>query len=412
MIPNWLKADCPKEHIGETKTLPNGKSFIRGNRFCIHINKVPQSSSNDILSFMTYDEAKALASRTPNAGLGIGLFGPLCGVDIDHCITNGQISPEAQEIIDFFKGAYIEKSPSGTGVHILFACADQHKYSKYYTKLSKKHLEDKGISGMEGLEFYQGMVDNRYFTLTEDTISSSENNYTVTKDKIKSFLDKYFIIPTPVTTLPAAPTSSNTKEDLAWARFGLKEIKDEKFIAAYKQPATGSGGTESEDDLALAKKAAFWTNNNPEAIRIVFESSPHYKTKDAKHLKKWARADYSNKYVIDNAVSTTSDIAKNYYTSYHYDESEDRIVKGGDDTMIAPKIGTRVSQKGETLATVETKTFKFESAMPQLKKGTTTGERTVQWISCYKKGSNDPSTFLERTDPAFEAVAGIVLEKF
>lgn len=80
--------------------------------------------------------------------------------------------------------------------------------------------------------------------------------------------------------------------------------------------------------------------------------------------------------------------------------------------MVAPQVTTRISQKGETLAVIDTKTFKFEAPMPQLKKNTTTNERTVKWVSSYKKGSEEPSSFLNRTDPAFELVAGIVLERF
>ena len=80
--------------------------------------------------------------------------------------------------------------------------------------------------------------------------------------------------------------------------------------------------------------------------------------------------------------------------------------------MLAPQITTRTSQKGETLAVINTKTFKFEAPMPKLKKNTTTNERTVKWVSVYKKGSSEPSALLNRTDPAFELAAGIVLEKF
>lgn len=80
--------------------------------------------------------------------------------------------------------------------------------------------------------------------------------------------------------------------------------------------------------------------------------------------------------------------------------------------MVVPEVTTRISQKGETLAVINTKTFKFEVPMPKLKKNTTTNERTVKWVSVYKKGSNEPTDFLDRTDPAFELAAGIVLERF
>ena len=390
-IPNWLVGD-DKYQI-----------------FCTHKNKVPTHNTHidDMSTFYTYSQAMRLMQ--PDEGLGIGLFGNLCGIDIDHAVNeDGSLSQTAKDIIDYFDGAYMEYSYSGKGIHILFFCTQQRKYQKYYTKMGVKQLTAKGIQDIEGLEFYQGRVDNRYLTLTGNIIPQrTKNNYSVTPQKITAFLDKYFIIPvqpkSPVTT-----TSSNTKEDLAWARFGLYTLKDEKFKEAFDKPATGYGGTESEDDLALACRAAFWTNNNPEAIRIVFEASPHYKTKDPDHLKKW-----SKKYSDDTISKALSDsIAKDYYALYEYNEETDKIVRKEEDSMVAPQVTTRISQKGETLAVIDTKTFKFEAPMPQLKKNTTTNERTVKWVSSYKKGSEEPSSFLNRTDPAFELVAGIVLERF
>lgn len=390
-IPNWLVGD-DKYQI-----------------FCTHKNKVPTHNTHidDMSTFYTYSQAMRLMQ--PDEGLGIGLFGNLCGIDIDHAVNeDGSLSQTAKDIIDYFDGAYMEYSYSGKGVHILFFCAQQRKYQKYYTKMGVKQLTAKGITDIEGLEFYQGRVDNRYLTLTGNIIPQrNKNNYSVTPQKITAFLDKYFIIPVQPKSHPTS-TSSNTKEDLAWARFGLYTLKDEKFKEAFDKPATGYGGTESEDDLTLACRAAFWTNNNPEAIRIVFEASPHYKTKDADHLKKW-----SKKYSDDTISKALSDsIAKEYYTLYEYNEETDKIVRKEEDSMVAPQVTTRISQKGETLAVIDTKTFKFEAPMPQLKKNTTTNERTVKWVSSYKKGSEEPSSFLNRTDPAFELVAGIVLERF
>ena len=377
--------------------------------FCTHKDKKPTHNThvNDKNSFYTYSQAMRLMQ--PDEGLGIGLFGNLCGIDIDHAVqADGTLSPTAKDIIDYFDGAYMEYSYSGKGVHILFICKDQKKYRKYYTKMTEVQLIKKGILDVGGLEFYQGQVDNRYLTLTGNIIPQrTKNNYTVPVQKLTAFLDKYFTVPVQ-SIQPIAPTSSNTKEDLAWARFGLYTLKNELFRKAFNKPATGYGGTESEDDLALACRAAFWTNNNPEAIRIVFEASPHYSTKDPDHLDKWSKK-YSDNTIMK---ALSSSIAKERYTLYEYDEVTDKIVRKEEEGMLAPQVTTRISQKGETLAVIDTKTFKFEAPMPQLKKNTTTNERTVKWVSSYKKGSEEPSSFLNRTDPAFELVAGIVLERF
>ena len=111
--------------------------------FCTHTDKVPNALPNKLETFQSFDEA--IASMKEGQGLGIGLWGALCGIDIDHCVTDGIISDEAQLIIDKFD-SYAELSMSGTGVHILFLVHpnDQLKDRKdnYYIKLGKKHCKE------------------------------------------------------------------------------------------------------------------------------------------------------------------------------------------------------------------------------------------------------------------------------
>jgi primase-polymerase (primpol)-like protein len=39
-------------------------------------------------------------------------------VDLDHCIVDGVLAPWAQRIVDRAPGCYVERSPSGDGLHI------------------------------------------------------------------------------------------------------------------------------------------------------------------------------------------------------------------------------------------------------------------------------------------------------
>lgn len=306
-IPLWLRQS--KE----------GKEY---NIYCTHKDKVPTRGTrvNDMNTYHTYSEALSLMNS--DEGLGIGLFGNLCGVDIDHCISDGVISPAAQEILDYFDGAYVEKSFSGTGIHLLFFCEDQHKYQKYYTKMNEKHLQAKGIIGIGGLELYQGKIDNRYLTLTGNKIDSKKpTNYSVSKKKITEFLDKYFQRPSAPVVTPVTFTSSDA-EDIAWFNWARRR-KPERLLALASKTPTGSGGTESEDDLIFMSELAFWCNKNPRIMRMAFESSYYYRHKDDKHIKKWARKDYSEG-VIAKAM-TTSNVAKVYY-AYNFAYNKDKNI--------------------------------------------------------------------------------------
>ncbi|MFJ4529043.1 DNA primase [Streptomyces nigrescens] len=75
----------------------------------------PASASDDS-TWTTYADA---AASTAGAGLGFVLNGDgvVC-VDIDHCITDGVLSTEAEAFIASLPETYIEISPSGDGLHI------------------------------------------------------------------------------------------------------------------------------------------------------------------------------------------------------------------------------------------------------------------------------------------------------
>ena len=67
--------------------------------------------------------AEALAAWHENPerydGLGVMIVPPLVGIDLDHVIsTEEELSPVALEILDTVD-TYTEKSPSGTGLHLL-----------------------------------------------------------------------------------------------------------------------------------------------------------------------------------------------------------------------------------------------------------------------------------------------------
>lgn len=376
-IPEWLTSwVCPKEDSFKGKTdeqrkvmleqdkikYPNTYKYkLHGDLFCVHKNKVPMASSNDPGSFITFEQALNIIKKDSSYGLGIGLFGSLCGVDIDHCVNDHIISPEAQEIIDYFDGAYVEYSYSGTGIHIIFLCEDQHKYQKYYTKMSKKHLEEKGITGIEGLEFYQGAEENRYLTLTGNIVPSKHpHGHSVSKDKIQNFLDKYFQKPIPTTSHITVEYTEDDEEDKAWFTFIHTMYKNPAFLKVFPTVkslfesfnSTDHTGDESSEDLKLMGKLAFWCNNNPRVMQAAFEKSEWYNTKDpttkGKGKDKWdSRKDYREDYCIKPAIANTHNVAKNVFKDWFYYDAETKTMnvegfeksKGGETAMVYPVEG-------------------------------------------------------------------------
>lgn len=102
-------------------------------------------------------EAATTAYEECNQALGVGFVlngDGLCGIDIDHCIQDGEIDPSALQLLDHLGTSYVSISPSGTGLRAF----------GYATPLLQ------GVKGTyEGLaiELYSSQ---RYLTITDNVI--------------------------------------------------------------------------------------------------------------------------------------------------------------------------------------------------------------------------------------------------
>ena len=116
-----------------------------------------RASSTDGKTWGTFEQAHAAYLKGGRTGVGIVLNGDgLVGVDIDHCVTDGTPSEQAMGLLDKLGAAYVEISPSGTGLRAL----------GYGEGL------DAGVNGsLDGLkaEFYS---TGRYLTLTGNALKA------------------------------------------------------------------------------------------------------------------------------------------------------------------------------------------------------------------------------------------------
>ena len=88
--------------------------------------KASSTNANTWASFSQVASAFEASAGTgsPFTGIGLVLDGSgLAGVDIDHCVTDGKPDPKALAMLDGLEAAYVEVSPSGTGLRA-FGYAD------------------------------------------------------------------------------------------------------------------------------------------------------------------------------------------------------------------------------------------------------------------------------------------------
>ena len=191
-------------------------------------------------------------------GIGLGLFPPLVGVDIDHCVKDGQLSDLAKSVVDCLD-SYTEKSPSGEGVHVLFAAPGfQFDSSKYYFKRDSL-----------GLEVYVGGATNRFFTFTGATINQVE--ISDKSKELQTVLDAYMVRPTQrqSETRPPQPVDMDDREL-------LNRAMDAANGAKFSRLWSGDWSeyeSRSNADMALCSMLAFWTGRDAGRMDRLFRLS-------------------------------------------------------------------------------------------------------------------------------------------
>ena len=116
-----------------------------------------RASATDPTTWGTFQQADSAFMDGDRTGVGIVLNGDgLVGVDIDHCVNDGKTDPAALALLDKLGAAYIELSPSGTGLRAF-------GYADGLTTGCKGKL-----AGLD-VELYS---TGRYLTLTGQTIKA------------------------------------------------------------------------------------------------------------------------------------------------------------------------------------------------------------------------------------------------
>lgn len=294
--------------------------------FCTHYKKTPTNNTkpNKKETFRTYEETMKL--KKDYEGIGIGIFDSFCGIDIDHCVNDkGEMTELAKDIIKRIN-SYTEKSLSGTGIHIIFKCENQKQIDsiKYYTKMNEKQLQENGFTGTGGLELYQGQFDNRYLTLTGNTLINDLK--TIDSEVIEEIVATYMKKPQVSKNIEQKReySSSNYQDDLQFLNIGLTQ--GSKLIELWNSTPSGSGGDESETDLKLLCQLAYWTNCNESLMKQSFESSPYFMQKDEKHIQKWYREDYPSK-TITKAINSVKKTARENNEIYEEEQRQKEAEK-------------------------------------------------------------------------------------
>lgn len=263
-----------------------------------------KASTTDPETWSTFEQVKKVAVKFSGIGIVLEPTTGIVGVDFDHCIENGKvILKEMEEFITKSK-TYVEYSPSGTGLHILFQCKERLDLKR------NKHTYDKDKK--LSVEIYN---NGRYFTFTGKVYNDNKDIRVITPDDFESLL----------TTLgypwnvDESKTSSQIEikvdmDDESLLKHIFNSKNGKKIQDLYNGSLSDYNNDGSSADFALCLHLAFWTGRDKERMRRLWLSSPLGQRK-----KTQERKDYQD-ITIENAIANTNDV----YTPQKYTETEDK----------------------------------------------------------------------------------------
>lgn len=212
------------------------------------------AKSNSPETWASFETAVNAFSGGSYDGIGFELGNsPFVGIDIDHCIKDGQLSKESEKIISDFK-SYTELSPSGTGIHIIV----------------KADIEDGRGRRKGNIEIYPA---GRFFTVTGNVIPGYEK--ISTDEKALQALISIVDAKKPMKELPQNPLIDPPEMlDAELISKIRRSNQGAKFKALYDRGDSSEyGGDESAADQALLNILAWWTNGDALQMERIFSSS-------------------------------------------------------------------------------------------------------------------------------------------
>lgn len=249
-------------------------------------HNMERASTADLSTFGTFLDVEEVYLGGYVDGFGIAVTNGFSAIDIDHCVSeDGCLSDTAEEICTSMK-SYAEKSPSGSGIRIIFKSPNLvYDKEKYYIK-----------NPNNGIEIYTEGSTNRFVTITGNTLYG----YPIIEnaEALQHILDKYMLRPVQPkrAETEAAPTAVNIPaEDIL-----SKAMRNYKFFSLFNGDMSSYNNDHSSADLALCNMLAFWTGKDPQKMDEFFRKSALYRDK-------WNRDDYRNE-TIAKAIASCNEV--------------------------------------------------------------------------------------------------------
>lgn len=242
--------------------------------------KIPYSahggmtSSNKPSTFDNFSRVFSVLERRAGRynGVGIGVFGDIVALDIDHCIAEDGCFNEVAEAIVEKLDSYSELSPSHCGLRIIVTCPGfTYDKAEYYVN---RH----GV-----LEFYAASVTDKFVSITGNSLDDPPKPVReVSPETLMQILDQYMRRSTVRTKTAAEVPEELSEDELA---LEVAEVMNRMRRGSNWEKARilldgeSPSGDVSADDQALCNILAFYSQKNSQVIDAIFRQSGRYRNK-------------------------------------------------------------------------------------------------------------------------------------
>ena len=236
-----------------------------------------------------FETAEEAVSKYHLAGLGFVLTAEddFVVIDIDHCFDAETkcLNDIAKDIISR-QDTFMEYSPSGDGLHLWYR-GTKPKGSCKNTKA--------------GVEMYD---HSRYMTVTGRHVEGSSSRITSHADSVLQEIHDAFFKKPGKTSRKKTTGNHGSLSDEDLLQLAQKAANGKAFSDLWEGKWEGSYASQSEADMALAAKLAFWTGKNEQQMDRLFRSSGLYRDKwDERH---YANGNTYGQETIRRAVQQTT----------------------------------------------------------------------------------------------------------
>jgi hypothetical protein len=212
-------------------------------------------------SFVEAVEALAADPTLDGLGYMFGADDPFAGVDLDDAMEGDELHPDARAVVEALD-SYTERSPSGSGVHVLVRGAMP----------GGRGRNVKGQPWGGGMEGYSS---GRYFTVTGEHLHGTPREVRDAGETLAELFPP--AVPVGLTDAPARALGAVSMEDRAVLDLLYRSSKvGDKFRTLYEQGFASAGHgyeSQSDADLWVLGRLAWATGCDPVQMDRLFRAS-------------------------------------------------------------------------------------------------------------------------------------------